>query len=118
MVSELREDGVLTTFLADSEPPSTYLLFQRLIQPLEPDDDDTELYIERDDQLYSGYGGLETAILRDHELQLVASDGRNPALGTGLTVTLALDRAALERLDDLLREVLPNSVKFLDERRR
>src|SRR5262245_17773709 len=100
VVSELRENGVLTTSLADSVPPSTYLLLQRLIQPLDPDDDDTELYIERDDQLYSGYGGLETAILRDHELQLVSSDGRNAALGTGLMVTLALDHADLDRLSD------------------
>ena len=119
-VDEIEDEKGIAVWLADADPLEVdYLTFQRA---LEPDEQSVRLglnrvYAERNDQGFSGYGGIESvSLFRDH-LDVHLNDKGSKFMDglSTMKVSFELDAAAFQKLREGLAVCFDGFGKYHDE---
>ena len=115
---ENMEDHILVGFADREFNTNCYLMFQRAYEFHEQDDHTgmAEVYVERDDQRWSGYGGMERCELLADRIRLTLDD-RGAAAMEGIRlmeVSFDLTSHQLDVLRDGLRQCFSGFHYYVD----
>ena len=99
--------------------PEEYLILQRSLDPDEDEPGIAGVYVERDDQGSSGYGGIVQFVLHRDQVLLELDEQIGRALGGAdawrrVTIRFAVDDSAFESLRSALVRVFADCGCFVD----